>query len=381
MDINNILFTIGIIVIIILLIIILLRNKGPNIDEQAQLEADKNRERELREMAISFQKLNENIKYLQGELRDTNKSIDEKFREQSRDMRAEQENIRKGIHTQFSESKNIITDITKQLTEVKEGNKQVFTIAEQLQSLEKVLTNQKQRGNWGEASLELILQNVLAGNYETQYRFKDGDIVDAVIKIKDKLLPIDSKFSLDNYERCVNAPNDEEAKIFATEFKKDLKKRIDETSKYIKENENTLPIVFMFIPSEAIYYDLLAGNKSRIKVNTQDLIEYAQDRKVFIVSPNSIYAYLNLVLSGIKAFQIENQAKDIQDKVSNLGKHIEGYQEYLNKLGNSLATTVNHYNSANKEFKKIDKDVYKITGGEVGGEIEILSIDRPDKEE
>ncbi|MCX8513625.1 MAG: hypothetical protein ORN26_01020 [Candidatus Pacebacteria bacterium] len=147
METSNILLIGGIIIVIILLIIILFRNKGNNIDEQAQLESDRNRERELREMAISFQKLNENILYLQGELRDTNKSIDEKFREQSRDMRSEQENIRKGIHTQFTESKNIITDITKQLTEVKEGNKQVFTIAEQLQSLEKVLTNQKQRGN------------------------------------------------------------------------------------------------------------------------------------------------------------------------------------------------------------------------------------------
>jgi DNA recombination protein RmuC len=250
-------------------------------------------------------------------------------------------------------------------------------MTEQLSNLEKVLTNQKQRGNWGESSLELILSNVINGSYAMQHYFENGEAVDAVVYIKDKVLPIDSKFSLDNYQRCIDSENDEDRKYYAEEFKKDLKLRITETAKYIREKENTLPIAFMFIPSEAIYYDLLAGENSRLKINTQKLIEYAQSQKVFIVSPTSILAYLHLVLSGIKAFTIEEGAKQIQKRVEELSKHIDAYEEYYKKLGNTLTTTVNHYNTGYKELKKIDKDVYKITEGVSGGNMEVLSIDKP----
>jgi DNA recombination protein RmuC len=284
------------------------------------------------------------------------------------------------VRYQFDKSQRLIQDITKELTEVKEGNKQVFSMTEQLTNLEKVLTNQKQRGNWGESSLELILSNILNTHYAMQYRFENGEAVDAVVYIKDKVLPIDSKFSLDNYQRCIDANNEEDRKFYAEEFKKDLKKRIEETSKYIREKENTLPIAFMFIPSEAIYYDLLAGESSRIKVNTQKLLEYAQKERVFIVSPTSILAYLHLVLSGIKAFTIEESAKQIQKKVEELGKHMNAYEEYYKKLGSSISTTVNHYNAGYKELRKIDNDVYKITEGEAGtktSEKEIFELERP----
>ena len=328
----------------------------------------------LDEVYLYNEKLKEEIKYLKDEMRNNHRAIDQKFSDNSRDMT---ENIK----YQMSKSQDLISDITRELTEVKEGNKQVFSMTEQLSNLEKVLTNQKQRGNWGESSLELILSNIIGGNYSMQYRFENGEAVDAVVQIKDKVLPIDSKFSLENYQRCIDAETDEDKKHYAEEFKKDIKVRITETAKYIREKENTLPIAFMFIPSEAIYYDLLAGDNSRIKVNTQKLIEYAQSQKVFIVSPTSILAYLHLVLSGLKAFKIEEGAKQIQKKVEELGKHVNAYEEYYKKLGNTLSTTVNHYNAGYKELKKIDKDVYKITEGASGGDMEILAIDKPKDEE
>jgi DNA recombination protein RmuC len=295
-------------------------------------------------------------------------------------MSESERNNRRSMETQFQEANQLIKQITKELTEVKEGNKQVFSMTEQLSNLEKVLTNQKQRGNWGESSLELILSNVINGNYTMQYMFANGEAVDAIVRIKDKILPIDSKFSLDNYQRCIDAENDEDKKFYAEEFKKDLKLRITETAKYIRESEGTLPIAFMFIPSEAIYYDLLAGENSRIKVNTQKLIEYAQAERVFIVSPTSILAYLHLVLSGIKAFTIEEGAKQIQKKVEELSKHMTAYEVYYKKLGATLETTVNHYNAGYKELKKIDKDVYKITDGVVGGDMDVLALDKPKSE-
>jgi DNA recombination protein RmuC len=286
-----------------------------------------------------------------------------------------QSDIHQTLHMQSAESKKIIADITRELTEVKEGNKQVFSMTEQLSNLQKVLTNQKQRGNWGESSLELILSNIIPSQYQMQYRFEDGTAVDAVVTIKDKLLPIDSKFSLDNYQRCIDCDDDGDREFFAEEFKKDLKKRIEETSKYIKEHENTLPFAFMFIPSEAIYYDLNAGDQSRLKINTQKLMEYARAQKIHIVSPTSILPYLQLVLAGMKAMHIEENAKLIQKKVEDLGKHLGVYEDYMKRLGTTLSTSVNHYNTAYKELKKVDKDVYKITGVEPG--IEPVLIDRP----
>lgn len=285
------------------------------------------------------------------------------------------------LHRQNSEANRLISDITRELTEVKEGNKQVFSMTEQLQNLEKVLTHQKQRGNLGEAALEQILSNMLApGQYEMQYYFKNGEVVDAVIHTKDGIIPIDAKYSLDNYQRLMNADDEEDIAYYQDEFKKDIKLRIDETAKYIRPEEGTLPIAFMFIPAEGIYYDLLVNQVSRGAVNTQNLIEYAYNKKkVIIVSPTTFYAYLQTVLHGFRAFKIEESAKHIAKRVEELQRHIAAYEEYMKKLGLTLGTSVNHYNTAYKELKKIDKDVFRITGEESG--IEPTLLDKPTFEE
>jgi DNA recombination protein RmuC len=281
------------------------------------------------------------------------------------------------LRHQDSEAKKLITDITRELTEVKEGNKQVFSMTEQLQNLEKVLTHQKQRGNLGEASLELILSNMLApGQYEMQHYFNNGEVVDAIIHTKEGIIPVDAKYSLDNYQRLMNAVGEEDTAFYQNEFKKDIQKRIDETAKYIRPEEGTLPFAFMFIPAEGIYYDLLVNQVSKGAVNTQNLIEYAYNkRKVIIVSPTTFYAYLQSVLYGFKAFKIEESAKHIQQRVEELGKHLEAYEDYMKKLGVTLGTSVNHYNTAYKELKKVDKDVFRITGEAVG--IEPTLLDKP----
>lgn len=310
---------------------------------------------------------------LQDQLERIRESVEKK-------MERSQFELHTVLHRQDSESRRLITEITRELTEVKEGNKQVFSMTEQLQNLEKILTHQKQRGNLGEASLELIMSNMLApGQYEMQYAFTTGEVVDAVIHTKDGIIPVDAKYSLDNYQRLMNADGEEDVAYYQNEFKKDIQKRIDETAKYIKPDEGTLPFAFMFIPAEGIYYDLLINQVSRGAVNTQNLIEYAYNkRKVIIVSPTTFYAYLQSVLFGFKAFQIEESAKHIQKRVEELGRHISVYEEYMKKLGMTLGTTVNHYNVAYKELKKIDKDVFRITQTEAG--VEPIILDKPSLE-
>lgn len=311
---------------------------------------------------------------LQNQLSELSRTLDTKIGESSKMMQ-------ESVKTQFSESQKLIKDITEQITEVKETNKQVFDMTEQLQNLEKVLKNQKQRGNLGEAGLELILSNILPPTaYKMQYGFKDGDMVDAVIFTKDGIIPVDAKFSLDNYNRITNEEDESKKEELEKEFKNDLKKRIDETSKYIKPKEGTLPFAIMYIPAEAIYYDLLVNEVGTIKVNTKSLIEYAyRDRKVIIVSPTTFVAYLSTILQGFKAFKIEESAKEIIKNVEKLNGHLRAYDDYHTKLGTSLSTVVNHYNISRKELKKIDKDVLRITGE--GGDIEVTAIDKPQKED
>lgn len=273
-----------------------------------------------------------------------------------------------------------LLDVSKSMTESTEASKQVFTIADQLKNLEKVLKHQKQRGNLGEASLELILSNILAPtNYKMQYRFANNDAVDAVITTKDGIIPVDAKFSLDNYNRILSATSDAEKEVLEKEFRNDLKKRIDETAKYIRTNEGTLPFAFMYIPAEGIYYDLLVNEVGSVKVNTRSLIDYAyNDKKVIIVSPTTFAAYLQSVLYGFKAFKIEESAQEIIKYVSELQKHLKSYEEYHSKLGNTLGTAVNHYNQSNKEFGKIDKDILKISGASM--ELDLPKLDKPEED-
>ena len=317
----------------------------------------------------------------QSQLGEFMKTVDEKVGSSNKEMQ-------QAVHLQFSESQKLIreindqvernlTNVAKEMTASNETSRQVLTITDQLKNLEKVLTHQKQRGNLGEAALELILSNILPPTaYKLQYQFKNGETVDAVILTKDGVIPVDAKFSLDNYNRVVNETDELRKEELAKDFRNDLKKRIDETAKYVRPNEGTLPFAFMFIPAEGIYYDLLINEVGALKVNTRNLIDYASnEKKVIIVSPTTFAAYLQSVLYGFRAFKIEESAQLIIGRVEELRKHLVAYEDYMKKLGNALGTTVNHYTAAYKELKKVDKDVVKITGETIG--IDPILIEKP----
>ena len=311
---------------------------------------------------LILQQMNELAKVVDSKMGDTSKMVHD------------------AVKNQFSESAKIIKEVTEGLTKLDETNRQVVSFADQLQNLQDVLQNPKQRGVLGEYYLETVLQNVMPpGSYQMQYAFKNGEIVDAAIFIKDKILPIDSKFSLENYNRILEARDNAERERLEKLFKQVLKLRIDETAKYVRPNEGTMDFAFMFIPSEGIYYDLLINQVGAVKTSTRDLIEYAFGKKVIIVSPTSFLAYLQTVLQGLKALQIEEKAQDIVKRVGELGKHIKTYEDFYTRLGNSLKTTVGHYNSGYKELGKIDKDVMRIAGEAPGISPEL--IEKPDTED
>lgn len=313
------------------------------------------------------------LSLIQQQIAELTRTLDARVAESSKQ-------VHETVRTQLSESSKLIKDVTEGLTKLDETNRQVVSFADQLQNLQDILKNPKQRGILGEYYLETVLKNVMPpGSFQMQYGFKNGEIVDAVVFMRDRIIPIDSKFSLDNYNKAIGAREGSEREAFEKAFKQDLKIRIDETSKYVRPEEGTMEFAFMFIPSEGVYYDLLVNQVGAMKTNTRDLIEYAFGKKVIIVSPTSFLAYLQTVLQGLKSLQIEEQAKDIQKRVGELGKHLGSYEEYMKKLGVTLQTTVNHYTSAYKEFGKIDKDVLRISGESAG--VTPLSVAGPQKDD
>lgn len=310
-------------------------------------------------MSLLMQQINELSRTVDSKMNETNKMMNE------------------SVRTQFGESAKLIREVTEGLVSVKETGRQMLGSMDKIEELQNMLKNPKQRGILGEYYLETLLKNVLPpGSFQMQYPFKDGTIVDAAVFIKDKIVPIDSKFSLENYNRIVEEKNEVEREKLEKIFVNDLKLRITETAKYIQPGQGTMDFAFMFIPHEAIYYDLLINKIGALKEDSETLIQRAASKHhVLIVSPTSFLAYLQTVIQGLNAMQIEEKAQGIIKNVIDLGRHLKQYEDLHNKLGNSLGTAVNHYNTAGKELGKVDKDIMRITGSSAA--IETLTLDKP----
>lgn len=309
---------------------------------------------------------------LQNQMNEMARKLDAQLGESTRAMRE-----------QFSASAKIVRDVTERLTRLDETNKQVVGFADQLQNLQDILKNPKQRGILGEYYLETLLKNAFnPKQYQVQYHLgvdeKTGKelIVDAVLFFGDQIIPIDSKFSLENYNRIVEERDISRHEELENAFKLDLKKRIDETAKYIQPQKGTSDFAFMFIPAEGIYYDLLVNQIGTLKSNTRDLIDYAvYEKKVHIVSPTTFYVTLQSMVQVLRMQQVQESTKEILKNIEQLQKHLRAYSEYHVKVGNHLQTTVKAFDSSTREFGKIDKDFLKLTGEATG--IEMAELEGP----
>ena len=286
------------------------------------------------------------------------------------------------MQKQFADSNKIIKDVTNELAKIKGTNEQVLSFANQMKSLEKILGNQKQRGIFGEIQLENLLSNVLPPEiFQMQYSFKNGEMVDAIIKVNNNIIPIDAKFSLDNYNRMIESSDENEIKVLEKKFKEDIKSRIDETSKYIKPQEKTLDYAFMFIPADGLYQDLLNSRVGSLKINSNELVSYAYLKKVMIVSPMSLFPMLQITMKALNNLKFEKEIDTVIKNVRNLSNHLASYQLYHDKLGNTLKTVVNHYNKTSDEFGKIDKDISRISNGKIKLNLDNEILDKPNLKE
>ncbi len=387
MDFSIIIFIVLLILVAVAIVFFISKKIG-------DLKQELNKPKDEQSIMMLQQQLGQLSATLDSKLSQANKLTQEQAQESTKFMTNASKESRQTLENVTRESREILAKVTDQfnemnkysqestkqvvhkLTQLDETNKQVVGFSEQLKNLQDILKNPKQRGVLGEYYLEETLKNVLPPNsYEMQYGFKNGEIVDAVVFVDKKIIPIDSKFSLENYERLLNCNDPEEREKIAKSFKEDLKRRIDETAKYVRPGENTVDFAFMFIPSESIYYDLLVNKVGATSVSSRDLIEYAfKDKHVVIVSPTSFLAYLQTVLQGLRALEINGKAKLIQKNVEKLSKHLQVYEDFHSKLGNQLNTVVNHYKRSTQEFKKINKDVTKITEGKEEFQIEEVEV-------
>jgi DNA recombination protein RmuC len=367
MDINTIIILMGLFIAIGIATAIILRAQKKPVDNDSQklmLDVIENLRRDIQDGHV------QNRQEIQARLDKMNEQLNLGLSDSS-----------KTLQRQFAQSSQMIREVTSELTTLKETNKQVLGFSEQLQSLENILKNPKQRGILGEYFLETLLSQVLQPNqYKMQYKFPDGEIVDAAIFLNQQVIPIDAKFSLEKYNKLMEEKNKERRDEIEKSFKMDIKNRIDETAKYIRPQEGTTDFALMFIPAEGIFYNLLIYKVGTAGVNTEDLVEYAFKKRVIITSPTSFFAYLQTILQGLRALKVEQSVKEIVKNIHRLSKHMNAYEENFKKIGHHLGTTVGTYNNAYKEFGKIDKDVYKITNGSEGGNVEIDLIDKPQEE-
>ncbi len=313
---------------------------------------------------------------LKADLAELNKSVLSLQQGMQKQLTEQLTSSNKQMSAQFQQSAKIIREVTEKLTQLEGTNKNVGDIANELKTLQNVLQNPKQRGVVGEFYLEQILRNVLPpGTFVLQHKLGEGLIVDAAIKYEDKWLPIDSKFSLENYNRMIEAKEPQKS-VLEKQFKADIKNRIDETAKYIKPGKDTLDQALMFIPSETIYYDILT---EKVGINGRNLLQYAGEKKVTIVGPTTLSALLQTIAQGLRSIEIHKDTEKIRKNIETLGKHLIAHNNYMQKLGNSLGTTVGHFNTTYKELGKIDRDIVKIADTEA--HVDPMLLDRPSIDE
>ena len=310
--------------------------------------------------------------------KDSRLDIESRLKEINKQMSDFTKSSSTNMSNQFKQSSQVIKEVTSELEKIKGTNEKVLSFANQMKTLEKILGNQKQRGIFGEIQLENLLANVLPpGLFEMQYIFDNSETVDAIVRVNEYIIPIDAKFSLDNYNKMIESSNKDDLEDLEKKFKSDIKNRIDETAKYIRPNEGTVDYAYMFIPADGLYQDLLNSRVGSLRINQQDLVSYAFQKKVMIVSPMSLFPMLQVTNKALNNMKIEDSINDVLRNVEKLSNHLNAYKTYHEKLGNTLGTAVNHYNDSSKEFKKIDKDVIKISSGNSKININTEILEKP----
>ena len=263
----------------------------------------------------------------------------------------------KTIGQNLGNTASIFGNVQEKLGKLEETNRQIYEIGKDISSLQELLRAPKFRGQMGELLLENLLSQVLPKeHYQMQFRFKSSDTVDAVIHIGERLVPVDAKFSLENFQKLLTIPDEQLKNTYRKKFIQDVKNRIEEiSSKYILPQENTYDFALMYVPAENIYYEIIIS---------EGLLSYGISRKVIPVSANTFYAYLQVICLGLKGFEVEENAKEILKNLAMLNNEIRKFKEDFDLLGSHLSNASRKYDDSLKRMDRFSAKLSNVQDSE-----------------
>jgi DNA recombination protein RmuC len=280
----------------------------------------------------------------------------DRFRQERR-WRQQSETLSKTVSERIADTTRVFGDVREKLGELAKGTRQIEEVGKNISSLQEILRAPKFRGGLGELLLERLLDDILPReNYELQHRFHNGEAVDAVIKIGDNLVPIDSKFPLEDFERVLAAESETEQAALRRQFTRTVRKHIDSVREYIRPDENTFDFALMYIPAENVYYEtILRGHEQ------SEIYSYSLKKRVIPVSPNSFYAYLQVITLGLKGLHIEKTARDILGHLGRLQGDLTAFQEDYATLGTHIGHAARKYEEASRKLTLLDEKMQLTT--------------------
>ncbi len=296
---------------------------------------------------------NKNISILNDQLRGVNETLDRLRQSVSQQL----QNSSGDINKRLDNAAKVIGDVQKNIGELSTASKQIFEVGKNIATLQEILQPPKLRGGLGEQFLGELLSQILPSKFFTlQHQFSSGERVDAVVKLGERLVPIDSKFPLDNFRRIIECKTEEERRTCQKVFYRDVKKHVDDiASKYIVPNEGTYDFALLYIPAENVYYETITKDESF--GDEKGILNYALSKRVIPVSPNSFYAYLQVVVLGLKGLEIEENARDIQTRLVSLGNDLKAFQRDFQVVGTHLTNAMNKFEEARR---RLDKFSFKL---------------------
>lgn len=280
-----------------------------------------------------------------------------------------QEQVRTTDHSvsgKLAEANKTLADLSQKIGQLEQATKQVEAVGRDVSSLQDLLRAPKMRGGFGEFFLADLLKQIMPADfYVLQFEFSDGCKVDAAVRLNGKLVPVDSKFPLEQFQKMSKAATDEERLRCRKELARDVKKHIDAIhTKYIRPAEGTFDFALMYIPAENVYYE--TAIKDEALGDEQGIFQHAISKRVIPVSPNSFYAYLQVILMGLRGMQVEQQAKEILGTLMKLQKEFSAVREDFDRAGNHLRNATKSFESSEKRLGKFEEKLESIEGSTYG---------------
>ncbi len=319
--------------------------------------------------------LKQQIENLKDNLDQSSKLVHQQMSELTKELGTRLQEGNKNVGERLDNAARVVGEVQKSLGRMEESTKQIFDVGKDIASLQDILKAPKLRGNLGELFLGDLLSQVLPlDRFKLQHEFKSKEKVDAVIMTVQGLIPVDSKFPLENFSRIIQSGNEEEKKTARKQFLTDVKKHIDKIAqKYILPSEGTLELALMYVPAENVYYEIMI----RQEEGETDLIRYGQERHVYPVSPNSFYAYLQTIAIGFKGMKIEERAHEIMKDLSSLGKEFDEFGKNFRLVGKHLSDTRGAFEKSDKQLQKLGDKMSSLTIGEAGEIPDLRLVETP----